>query len=125
MELARIKVDDEGYVYKHGKSRSKRFHSESDTSTSGGLKVKRTRTNETERLQRIAYVEETVSDIAKQIGFKKKRREQLTNVHNYGECEKITSEISSLKRKRFELQAELTKLKRKQQQSAWYKQTKK
>lgn len=66
-----------------------------------------------------------MSDIAKQIGFKEKRREQLTNVHNYGECEKISDEISSLKRKRFELQAELTKLKRRQQQSAWYKKQRK
>ena len=98
---------------------------QSDTSTSSGPRVKRTRTNETERLQRIAYAEESVSDIAKQIGFKEKRREQLTNTHNYGECEKISEEISSLKRKRFELQAELTKLKRRQQQSTWYKQSKK
>ena len=112
MELARLKVDEDGYVYKHGKSRSKHIRSESDTSTSSGPRVKRTRTNETERLQRIAYAEESVSDIAKQIGFKEKRREQLTNTHNYGECEKISEEISSLKRKRFELQAELTKLKR-------------
>ena len=51
--------------------------------------------------------EESVRDIAKQIGFKEKRREQLTNAHNYGECEKISEEISSLKRKRCELQAEL------------------
>ena len=125
MELARIKVDDDGYVYKDGKSRSKHLRSESDTSTSSGPKVKRTRTNETERLQRIAYMEETMSDIAKQISFKEERREQLTNVHNYGECEKISEEMSSLKRKRFELQAELTKLKRRQQQSAWYKHGKK
>ena len=69
-------------------------------------------------------MEETVSDIAKQIGFKEKRREQLTNVHNYGECEKISEEINSLKRKWFELQAELTKLKCKQQ-SVWYKHGKK
>lgn len=125
MELARSKVDDDGYLYKHGKSRSKHLRSESDTSTSSDPKVKRTRTSEAERLQRIVYAEETMSDISKQIGFKEKRREQLTNIHNYGECEKVSEEISSLKRKRFELQAELTKLKRKQQQSAWYKHSKK
>ena len=80
MELARFKVDEDGYVYyKHGKSRSKHIRSESDTSTSSGPRVKRTRTNETERLQGIAYAEKSVSDIAKQIGFKEKRREQLTN----------------------------------------------
>ena len=38
---------------------------------------------------------------------------------------KISEEISSLKRKCFELQAELTKLKHRQQQSIWYKQSKK
>ena len=65
MELARIKADDDGYVYKHGKSRSKHFRSESDTSTSSVPRVKRARTNETERLQRIVYVEETMSDIVK------------------------------------------------------------
>ena len=48
MELARSKVDGDGYVYKHGKSRSKHIRSESGTSTSSDPKVKRIRTNETE-----------------------------------------------------------------------------
>ena len=123
IQLARIKVDDDGYIYKHGKSRSKHLYSESDTTTSSGS-VKQAKTTETERLQRIAYVEETMNDIKKQIGFKEKRRDQLTNVHNYGECEKISDEISSLKKNRFELRAEQSKLQRQQQQCEWYKQNK-
>ena len=97
IELARSKVDDDGYTYKHGKSRSKHLRSESGTSTSSGPRVKRTKTNETERLQRIAYVEESIRDIQKQIGFKEKRREQLSNVHNYRQCDKVSDEICTLK----------------------------
>ena len=82
IEFARSKVDDDGYTYKHGKIRSMHVRLESDTSTCSGPRVKRTKTNETERLQRIAYVEESVTDIQKEIGFKEKRREQLSNVHN-------------------------------------------
>ena len=124
IELTRIKVDEDGYVYKHGKSRSKRLHSSSDAATSG-FGVKRSRTSEAERLQRIAYIDEALSDIKKQIGFKEKRGEQLTNAHNYGACEKISGEISALKRKQFELRNEIGKLKRRQQQCEWYKQRKK
>ena len=46
-ELARFKIDEDGYAYKHGKSRSKHICSESDTSTSSGPRVKRTQINET------------------------------------------------------------------------------
>ena len=68
-------------------------------------------------MQRISFINETQADIMKQIGYKEKRREQLVTFHNYGECEKISDEISSLKKKRYELQIELSKLNHKQQLS--------
>ena len=117
MRLARMKVDEDGYRYKHGKSRSKHIHSDTDTDSSSDTIAKRHRTTETERMLRISFINETQSDIMKQIGYKEKRREQLVTVHNYGECEKISDEIFSLKKKWCELQIELSKLNHKQQQS--------
>ena len=46
MELARIKVNEDGYAHKHGKSRSKQIHSESDTSICSGPRVKQTQTGQ-------------------------------------------------------------------------------
>ena len=88
MWLARMKVDEDGYRYKHGKSRSKHIPSDTDTDSSSDTIAKRRRTTETERMQRISFINETQSDIMKQIGYKEKQREQLVTVHNYGECEK-------------------------------------
>ena len=52
MQLARMKVDEDGYRYKHGKSRSKHIHSDTDTNSSSDTIAKRRRTTETERMQR-------------------------------------------------------------------------
>ena len=114
MQCARKKVDSDGYVYKHGKSRSKELNPESETSSSSGSggSERRPRTNEADRLQRIEYLTESISDVNTQIDLKKKRREQLSNAHNYGDCEKVSDEITALKQKRFQLEVEINKLKR-------------
>ena len=53
--------------YKHGKSRSKHIHSDTDTNSSSDTIAKRRRTTETERMQRISFINETQSDIMKAI----------------------------------------------------------
>ena len=123
IELARIKVDDDGYVYKHGRSRSKHFHPNTRVLTKN-KRSKQPKTTENERLQRISFIEESQNGIRTLIGYKEKRREQLANAHNYGECEKISDEMSDLKRKEFEFQVELSKLRRLQQQHEWYRKNK-
>ena len=86
---------------------------QSHTSTPSGPRMKWTRTNETERLQRIAYAEEY--EWYCKANWLKEKKKGAAYKYNYSECGIISEEISNLKGKRFELQAELTKLKRRQQ----------
>lgn len=121
LELARTKVDDDGYLHRKVISRSKRLHnSDGDTSEC----PKRVKMTESVRLERIACIEEAIKDTDKQINYKNLQREQAGNSHQYQLCENITEEIGVLKHKRYELNTELKPLKRKQQQAAWYKTSK-
>ena len=107
-------------MYKKGKSKSKRHHTSGEDNTSTPAR-KRAKISETVRVQRIAYVQDAVADISKQIGYKNLRIEQAKNSNQFALCEKVTEEIRNLKQKRFRLETELKVLHRKQQQSAWYK----
>ena len=121
LERARKKVDDDGYVYKKGKSRSKQHpENESDSSTSTPA-PKRVKVAEAVRVQRIAHIQDTIAEINREIGFKDLRIEQAKNSNQFALCEKVTEEIRNLKQKRFELETELKGLHRKQQQCLWYK----
>jgi len=121
LRLARIKVNDDGYVYKKGKSRSKQFN---ECSSSEVKQDKRTKTSEYVRTQRILHLEDSLKDIDKQIGFKELRREQAANSRQYQICDEITHEITVLKKQRYQEQVELKALQRKQQQSKWFKKKK-
>ncbi len=117
---ARKKLDESGYGYKKGKSRSKQLvsSSESDESTPAPKRIK---TTEALRVKRISEIEEDLKDISQRMGFKEKRREQATLSHQYGICDQISEEISSLKDRRRALEKELHSLKKKEKQSKWYK----
>ena len=83
LKLARVKVNDDGYNYKKGKSRSKRFHE----SSSAVKQVKQTTTPTYVRTQRMLHLENSLKDIDKQIGFKELRREQAINSRQYQICD--------------------------------------
>ena len=119
-EEARKKLNESGYDYKKGKSRSKQLisSSESDESTPAPKQVK---TTEALQIKRISEIEEDLSDISQRMGFKEKRREQASLSHQYGICDQISEEISVLKDRRRVLEKELHELKKKEQQSKWYK----
>lgn len=121
LEIARMKVDGDGYMYKKGKSRSKRLREPVSNDGESSERPKRPKSNELVRIQRISHIEETIKDINKQIGYKELRRDQASNFRQYQLCENITEEIATLKQKRYEMEVELKILKRKQQQSVWYK----
>lgn len=116
LELARTKVDDDGYLHRKGISRSKRLHNSDKGDTSEC--PKRVKMTESVRLERIACIEEAIKDTDKQINYKNLQREQAGNSHQYQLCENITEEIGVLKHKRYELNTELKPLKWKQQQAA-------
>ena len=113
--MARKKLDESGYNYKKGESRSKQLisSSESDESTPAPKRVK---TTEALRLNRISEIEEDLSDISQRMGFKEKRREQASLSHQYGICDQISEEISVLKDRRCVLEKKLNALKKKEQQ---------
>ena len=73
LKLARAKVNDDGYIYKKGKSRSKEFGNSEDSSTSSGKQVKRAVTTEYVRTQRILHLEDSLKDINKQINLGENR----------------------------------------------------
>ena len=90
LSSARQSVDESGYQYKKGKSRSKHHDSSQDDST-----PKRTEISETVRLECITSLEEKIKDVKEQIMWKERRREQASNAKKYHECEDITVEMGT------------------------------
>ena len=119
LEEARKRLNECGYEYKKGKSRSKQLisSSESDEPTPAPKRVK---TTEALRIKWISEIQEDLRDISQRMGFKEKRREQASLSHQYGICDPISEEISVLKDRRRVLEMELHGLNKKQKQSKWY-----
>ena len=92
LDLARKKVNREGYVYKKGKSRSIQFDDTSDHST-----PKRPKMSENFRVKLIAALEKDIKDFNDRLVLKEKRRNQA---RNYKLCDQLTEEMSSIKRER-------------------------
>ena len=116
LEASRKKLDDSGYVYKKGRSRSKLL-----SSGDGESPVKkRAKINKDIRVSRIAELQDQIKDKSEQLQFKELRRDASKNVHNYKECDKLTEQMSILKADRRQLQLELTALTRKQKKAEWY-----
>ena len=112
--LAQEKVHEDGYQYKKGKSRSKRYIPE------GEAKTKRPRLDSTARHERIVEIQDLISDIDRTIGFKQRRIETATATRNFKTCDELSQEISSLKAERREYTAELALLQKKATKSSWY-----
>ena len=115
LDVSRKKLDESGYCYKKGKSRSKRLSSDDECSLN-----KRSKITKEIRLARIAELQEQIKDKKEQVEYKELRREAAKNVHNYKECDKLTEQISILKADRRRLELELTALTKKQKKSEWY-----
>ena len=114
LEASRKKLDESGYGYKKGKSRSKRL-----TADEGSPK-KRAKINRDFRLARIAELQEQIKDKKEQLEFKELRRDAAKNVHYYKECDKLTEQMAELKAGRRQLEQELAALTKKQKKSEWY-----
>ena len=117
LQYAQERVEEDGYVFKKGKSRAKR-HS---TDKEGTSKIKRPKTTEAVRLNRIAAINDELKSLDERLMYKNKEREMASNVKQYRRCEELTREMSELKEKKREYEAEKKLLDRKQMKSAWYK----
>ena len=116
-EASRKKLDESGYGYKKGKSRSKRLTADEGTESSP---KKRAKINRDFRLARIAELQEQIKDKKEQLEFKELRRDAAKNVHHYKECDKLTEQMAKLKAGRRQLEQELAALTKKQKKSEWY-----
>lgn len=117
LQLARKKVAEEGYNFKKGHSRSKLYGKPQSDST-----PKRAKYNQDMREERMATVEEELSDVARMMQFKEKRRSQAEAGKNYRACEQITEELMVLKSRKRELEAEKCLLIRKARRAKQRKQ---
>ena len=104
LEAARKKLDESGYSYRKGKSRSKRLNSDGD----GSSVSKRAKINAEYRLSRIDELKDKIKDLSEQLHYKNLRRVAAENVHNYKECDKLIEQMSTLKHERHTLELELT-----------------
>ena len=110
-------LDDEGYAYKKGKSRSRELNLVPDLAQ---CIPKLKKINQDIRLSRITELQERVKDITEQLSYKEKRRENASVMHNYKDCDLISEQMSELKSERRKLNIELTNLTRRQKKSKWY-----
>ena len=121
LELARAKVHEDGYSYKKGHSRSKKYkHIEGDEPA-----VKRVKINAAERQRRIAELSEEISELSKRIAFKDRRIEEATMNRNFRVCDDLASEVSELKAHRRELNAELAGFQQKAKKATYYSKSRK
>ena len=117
LELARKRVNDSGYEYKKGKSRSKRFGSASSVEAST---PKRPKLDQEFRTKRIQQIKEEVKTINTQVSFKERRVEAGVQLKNFKLCDQLTDEISELQKQRHALEMELQCLEKKEKKSKWY-----
>lgn len=109
LERARKLVNESGYVYKKGQSRSKVLNPPAESTSI----AKRPKVGAQEREKRMAAVAEDLKDIADRLSFKEKRRLAAEASRNYKLCDELTEDMSSLKTRKRELEAEMACLTKK------------
>lgn len=117
LQYAQEKVEENGYAFRKGKSRSKRHTSDREDASV----IKRPKTTEAVCLNRIAVINDELKSLDERLMYKDKERDMANNVRQYRRCEEITREMSELQEKKCEYEAEKKLLNQKQMQSAWYK----
>ena len=104
LALARKSVDESGFLYTKGKSRSKAFGSEAGE----GLPLrKRPKISQEFRETRRENITEDLNCINTQIQFKERRIETEATSKNFKMCDLLSEEVAELKKKRQLLESEL------------------
>lgn len=92
-------VNQSGYNFKKGKSRSKKLQDlESEQSS------KCCKTSEELRTKRISQLDDDIKDFNDHLQFTEKRRQQATNSRNYKLCDQLTEEIKQKREHEHELE---------------------
>ena len=110
LESSCKQVDESGYVYKKGKSRSRKLNPTSPTK-------KRKKISQSFLVQRLTELQERIKELSDHIGYKQKHLDQANNIQNYKECDELSEQISALKGDRRKLEAEQKALMKKQKKT--------
>ena len=115
IDTARAKIIADGFQFVKGKSRSKRDQQSDEEPTPKYPKI-----SQAIREKRMLQIEEDLQDLNDRIGFKEKRIAAAMNTKEYKKCDEIKEEVTTLKHKRRELEAERKQLQKSSRQSDYY-----
>ena len=100
-------VNESGYVYKKGKSHSRKLNPTSPTK-------KRKKISQSFQVQRLTELGERIKELSDHISYKQKCLDQANNIQNYKQCDELSEQISALKGDRRKLEAKQKALMKKQ-----------
>ena len=116
IDTARAQMITDGFQFVKGKSRSRRDQQCDEEPT-----PKRPKFSQSFRENRMLQIEEDLQDLNDRIGFKDKRITAALNSKEYKKCDEIKEEVTALKHKRRELEAERKHLQKSSRQSEYRK----
>lgn len=115
MDLARAKVDEEGYPYKKKRSRSKAFGAVKEQG-----KRKHVKLSAEFRKKRIEDLSEDINGINSTMALLEKERYKQHNMKTYAQAANVEEQIASKRKEKRALEEELTKLQEKETRSKRY-----
>ena len=110
LEKAREKVDNDGFNYKKGKSRSKKF----GAASTGDSKVKRPKLESGERRSLIEETKESIKEQSEKLAMLEREKCKLVNMNQFGAASHILDRISSARKEKRQLAKKLAALEQKE-----------
>ena len=110
LEKAREKVDNDGFNYKNGKSRSKKF----GAASTGDGKVKRPKLDSGERRSLIEETKESIKEQSEKLAMLEREKCKLVNMNQFGTASHILDRISSARKEKGQLAKKLAVLEQKE-----------
>ena len=115
LNLSRVKVDEEGYVYNKKRSRSLAFGATKEES-----KEKKSKISAEIRHKRIQDLSEDIDSMNMTLALLEKERYKQHNMNKYAQAASLEEQISSKRKEKRALEEELTKLQEKETRSKRY-----
>lgn len=117
LNLSRAKVDEEGYVYKKKRSRSKVFGAVKEQV---GEDIKKIKLSAEFRHNRIQDLSEDINSMNTTMALLEKERYKQHNLNKYAQAASLEEQIASKRKEKRALEEELTKLQEKEAKSKRY-----
>ena len=123
LDLARQKLDNDGYTYAKKRSRSKVFSTEFCKQDNTIEKKKQKLTQEL-RHKRVAELKEDIVGVKRMISYLEQERMKLVNTHKYSQPAATMEKITEKRREQRKLSDELTAIQAKEAKARTYLQKK-